>query len=211
VSFREFPAVGWYPFPVFAMPRQGFVFLATTKTASTAIENAFALPASVAFRHPPALKHMNVRRFHRQVAPILAGLGHAPGSYDVVCIVREPVDWISSWYRYRSRGRIASSPKYTGDLTFEEFAEQVMDGQIRLGCMEAFVRAPQGGNGVTRMFRYDRLDSAVAWMARRAGLAKPVLPHVNVSPSRDLVISRSVRLRLEEHLAPHAELYESAV
>ncbi len=194
---------------MFAVPASGFVFLATTKTGSTAIEDAFGPHAEIVARRPASLKHANVQSFMNSFAPILARHGYPRGSYELVCIIREPVDWTASWWRYRSRPD-ARKKNYTGDMSFDEFVGRVIDGEINLGNMKRFVSTKDGEIAVSRMFRYDRIDGAVTWMAERLGIPKPELPTVNVSPDRQTIISPSTRARLEEHYAEHLALYEAA-
>jgi hypothetical protein len=47
------------------------VLLAVPKTGTTALEAAFGPWADGAFLNPPRLKHMTLRRYRRQMAPIL--------------------------------------------------------------------------------------------------------------------------------------------
>ena len=115
------------------MPQAGFVFLAMTKTGSTAVETAFQRHAQLVARRPPRMKHMTARTFDQVFVPVLEHYGHARASYEVLCIVREPVDWVHSWYRYRSRPAAADSDHSTAGLSFEEFAEQVVAGEVDLG------------------------------------------------------------------------------
>jgi hypothetical protein len=77
------------------------VLLAVPKTGTTALEAAFGPWADGAFLNPPRLKHMTLRRYRRQLAPILEQEDGPP--LEVMAVMREPVDWLSSWYRYRSR------------------------------------------------------------------------------------------------------------
>lgn len=193
-----------------ALPQHGFVFLSTTKSASTAIEEAFAFRAAIAMRHPPPLKHMTASAFIRQVAPILEKHRYPRDSYELVCVVREPVDWTASWWRYWSRPDALNTSSYTGDLSFDEFVDQVVDGRLRIGNLSRFVRDPQGDLAVSRMFRYDRLEGAVSWMAEQIGIPVPNVRRWNVSPVREVVISRSTRARIEEHYSGHVALYEAA-
>jgi len=194
-----------------AVPESGFVFLSTTKTGSTAIENVFAPHAQLLARRPASLKHVNARAFLYSFAPLLNNHGYPRESYELVCVIREPVDWVASWWRYRSRKEAIGKPSYTGNLSFDEFAEQVISGEVKLGDMQAFVIAKDGSRAVSTMFRYDRLDGAAAWMAERIGIQKPQLHPANVSPDRRTVISPGTRARLEEHLADHAALYDAAI
>ena len=101
-----------------AMPKHGFVFLSTTKTGSTAIQQHLLQEAHFIARRPPSLKHTNARNFEREFAPILNRHGYPRESYELVCIVREPVSWAMSWWRYRSRRQLKGKPNFTGDMDF---------------------------------------------------------------------------------------------
>jgi hypothetical protein len=195
---------------VLAFPDKGFVFLSTPKTGSTAIEAAFAHRAAMLIRRPSSLKHMTARRFERVIAPILDEFGYPRESYELVCVIREPVDWVASWWRYLSRPAVAGQPQYTGDLTFDEFAGRVVGREIKIGNLGRFVRNAEGQEVVSTMFRYDHLDRAVAWMAERLRVDAPELEQTNVSPQRPMEISATTRARLEEHFAGQAKLYERA-
>jgi hypothetical protein len=194
-----------------AAPESGFVFLATTKTGSTAIENSFARHAQIVARRPVSLKHVNVRAFNFSFAPILATHGYKRGTYELVCVVREPVDWAASWWRYRSRPESAGRPSYTGDMSFDAFAEQIIAGEVDLGSLAAFVERKDGSIGIDRMWRYEHIDKMAEWMAAKIGIPTPPLKPANVSPDRQTVVAPSTRVRLEEFYARHLELYEAAI
>ncbi len=196
-----------------AMANAGFVFLAMPKTGSTAVEASLSRHAQLTTRRPPRMKHMTARTFDRLIAPVLEHYGHPRESYELVCIVREPVEWAHSWYRYRSRPGSQGRPNYTGDLTFKEFADQVVAGEIDIGSSSNFVRTAPGRPPVERIYRYEHLDVAVGWMAEQLGIAVPDLARLNASPTRYAGASDIpglVRRRLEEHYARDVEVYEAA-
>ncbi len=89
-------------------PGKGFVFLASTKSGSTSIETAFMTHSQMILRKPPAIKHTTYAGFQRFLQPFLNSKGFPRESYEVVCVVREPIDWLSSWWRYRSREKLAN-------------------------------------------------------------------------------------------------------
>jgi hypothetical protein len=73
-------------------PARGLVFLAMTKTGSTAIESAFGPYAQMVQRNSPRLKHTRYSRFERYLAPFLAANGWPREFYKVVCAFREPIE-----------------------------------------------------------------------------------------------------------------------
>ncbi len=193
-----------------AMAHAGFVFLSMTKTGSTAIQRRFDGHAQLVVRKPPAMKHMRARTFERLVAPTLEAYGFPRESYELVCIVREPVDWAASWWRYRARPGFEGRPRYTGGMSFEEFAEQILAGELFLGSSANFV-SDEGTVLVDRIYRYEHLEQAAAWMADRLGVTLPTPQRANASPSRELVVSPRTRARLEEHYAADLEVYRGAL
>jgi hypothetical protein len=193
-----------------AMAHAGFVFLSMPKAGSTALQRHFSRHAQILFRQPPGMKHMSAATFENVMAPWLERYGHPRSSYETMCLVRHPVDRAVSWWRYRSRPE-ASAEKSTGDTTFAQFAEQLVSGEVPLGTAWNFVTTMDGTMLVDRVYRYEHLADAAAWMAERLDIAPPALDPTNVSPARDLQVDPGVRALLEEHYADDVRLYESAL
>ena len=194
-----------------AMARAGFCFLAMTKTGSTAVERAFQRHAELVVRRPPTMKHATARTFDTVFVPVLEHYGHPRESYELVCVVREPVDWVNSWWRYRARPGSEGSPHHTGDVSFDEFAERIVAGEVDLGTATNFVRTRPGRPPVDRVYRYEHLDEAIAWMAGRLGVEVPAVQRVNTSPRPVSPVAASTRRLLEEHYARDVALHERAL
>lgn len=194
-----------------AMTHAGFVFLAMPKAGSSVLQGTFAKHAQVLVRHPPMAKHMSAARYERVFAPWLARCGFPRSSYETMCLVRNPLDRAVSWWKYRARPELEGKPNYTGDMSFAAFAEQLIAGEVGLGTATNFVTDQHGAVIVDRMYRYDNLEVAAAWMASCLGIPKPELPQVNVSPQREAGLDPKGRARLEEHFASDLALYESAL
>jgi hypothetical protein len=192
------------------MTGAGFVFLSMPKAGSTAIQRHFSRHAEVLFRQPPGMKHMSAATFENVMAPWFDRFGRPRSSYETLCLVRHPVDRAQSWWRYRSRPQ-ASAEKSTEDVPFARFAEQLVAGEVPLGTAWNFVTTLQGEVLVDRMYRYENLAEAAAWMADRLGIDPPAIDRANVSPSRDADVDPAVRALLEEHFADDVRLYESAL
>lgn len=190
-----------------AAPKHGFIYLAMPKTGSTAVEEALAPHAQMVLKGPPHIKHVRPTRFERELAPFLDASGFPRGGYQTICVVREPVDWLASWWRYRSRPALAerSPDRYTGDMTFSEFAHGVMDGQIRMGRQARFL-----SGGVDVLFPYEHMDTLLAWVSERVG-REVALGTRNVSPPKDPDVDHELRSRLESHYETDFELWRGAV
>jgi hypothetical protein len=202
---------------VLLAPGKGFVFLATTKSGSTSIETAFLTHSQIVLRKPPNFKHTTYAGFQRYLQPFLASGGFPRESYEVVCAFREPIDWLSSWWRYRSRGNLANpaNPKhrnYTGDISFESFARAYMEGSetfAQVGRPSRFVRPRPGEAEVDRIFRYDRLDLLVDYLCEKVGEEVEV-GSSNTSPERSWSLSEECETELREFFAPEYRIYERA-
>lgn len=194
-----------------AMPHSGFVFLSMTKTGSTAIHQHFGRHAQVLARDPTRMKHMTAKTFTELVVPLLERYGRPRESYELMCVAREPVDWVSSWWRYRARPTMDGKPKSTAELSFDAFAEQIVGGKVRLGSSANFVSDKDGKVIVDRIYKFEHLDLAAGWMASQLKIEQPQLRSANASPPRANVISPGTRKLLEKHYAADMAVYESAI
>ncbi len=192
-----------------AAPKHGFVVLAVPKSGSTALEAAFAKHAQLVTSGPPSLKHVTAREFEERFVPLLADHGYARSDYEVTALLREPVSWLASWWRYRSRPGIAGKRTYVGDLGFDEFVGRVVSGEIRLRPQTDYVTGEDGRLAVDRLWRYDDLQTAFEWMRAQVGKKKVRLPQRNVSPPREHEVSASTRALIEEAYAADLTLYRS--
>lgn len=198
-------------------PNKGFVFLAAPKTASTSIEQAFRTYADVSMKNNP-FKHTRYAQFQRFLQPWLEAKGFPRESYEVVCVVREPIDWLASWWRYRSREELADTSRrkhrnYTGHLSFDQFARAYMGGEdqsTQVGRQSRFVQPHSGGSEVDRLFRYDRLDLLVEYLCERVD-DEVRIGTSNVSPDRPLSLSEGCEHELRAFFAPEYRLYEDAI
>ena len=169
-------------------PKHSFVFFCTPKCASNSVEAMLKPYAALQLLGSPAVRHTDVRTFDAHLAPYLAGV--APDTeFTRVAIARDPVDWLSSWYRFRSRAALrgGASPTSTEGVSFEEFVDRYLDVDSRpafadVGSQAEFLATAGGKIGVDRLFAFDELDALVAFFSERVG--QPLsLNALNVSPS----------------------------
>lgn len=188
--------------------RQRLVFLATPKTGSTAVEAALAEVAAVTVLRPPHLKHTNMARYHRVVRPFITD--DSARDFDVCALMREPVDWLGSWYRYRQRPEEVPE-KSTRELSFDEFVTAYCAKDqpefARIGNQARFL-APKPELRASHIFRYDRMGDFTDFLSHRLGMAV-TLPRVNVSPAADTRLSAETLARLKDHCARDFALYDS--
>lgn len=188
---------------------QRLVFLATPKAGSTAVAAALEPLAALSVQRPPLLKHTTARRYHRFIGPYLkAASGEA---FTTVALMREPVDWLGSWFRYRRREDVLDDKMRTADMTFDAFAaaycKSPQPGFAAVGSQAKFLSG-DGAPLVDRIFRYEAMDKFVDFLEDRLG-CEVILPTVNVSPSADLGLEPATVARLRTVMAADFALYAS--
>ncbi|WP_299548475.1 hypothetical protein [uncultured Tateyamaria sp.] len=99
--------------------KKRFVFVANSKTASTSIEQALGNHAEIMRGGTAQHKHIYMRDALSEYAFLFNQPGYAPDSFFRFGVMRDPIDWIQSWYRYR-RGNKVANP-LPEDLSFEDF------------------------------------------------------------------------------------------
>lgn len=181
-----------------------------TKTGSTALEAALRPECEIVMSGAPQVKHMPLRRFERFIRPYLDAIG-AQG-VETFCLFREPVDWLGSWYRYRQRDAIAGKPASTRGMDFDAFVQAYMQEEqpvfARIGNPATFVSDKSGRVAIDHLFRYDQMDAALRFLSER--FDRPVATaRLNISPAGDCALSADTRQRLQRHLAPAFDIYET--
>ncbi len=203
------------------LPKQGFVLLSMPKCASTSLVTALAPQASIVFQGNPSLKHMGCRGFDRHVRPILGRVGHPRRSYEVVSLFREPVAWLDSWHRYRSRPGLKQrgDTSYAGDLSFEEFAERYIAGEgqpgpaahgpIVYGRPARFISLGEDMRVETdRLFALEAPEVWGAWIDEQMGGRVEIGQRNRSTVRSGPELSTSLRRRLEEHFSLEYDVYE---
>lgn len=194
------------------------VILSQPKTGTTALEAVLSPRASISVSKPPELKHMSYRGFMKFVAPLIeAQTGLDRSDYEVIAVMREPVDWLGSWYRYRTRDELKKpgnprSVNFTGNMSFDDFVVDVCQPE-RQQPQHARIKTPSwvalGGKdaiGIDRLFPYKALDSFFDYIIERTG--KPIeTKTANVSPRMDLSLTAETLARLKLHFAFEFALY----
>lgn len=186
---------------------QRLAFLATPKTGSTAIAAALESLAAVSVQRPAVLKHTTVQRYHRFVGPYLAA---ASGEdFTVVALMREPRDWLGSWYRYRSREDVTDPRKSTRGMDFDRFVRDwCSDPQpehAAVGSQSRFLK-PRNGRGLDRLFRYEQIDTFVDFLEDRLQ-CEIILPRLNVSPMGSLTLTPETEALLAQAAAADFDMY----
>ena len=185
---------------------QRLAFLATPKTGSTAIAAALESLAAVSIQRPPLLKHTTVHRYRRFIGPYLEAA--SKDTFTLVALMREPKDWLGSWYRFRQREETEAG-KSTRGMSFDAFVrawcQDPRPDFADVGSQGKFLR-PRQGVGVDRLFRYEEIGSFVHFLEERLG-CEIILPRLNVSPPGMLELSAETEALLRETAVEDFGLY----
>ncbi len=180
------------------------VMLAVPKTGTTALQGALAPRASIVLRDPPVLKHSPVARYKRFLQPMFAQ-GGGQADMETFALVRDPVDWLSSWYRYRHRDDLVGHPNSTRDISFDDFVVEYCKGKpapfANVGSQGKFLTLGDKSVGVTHLYKYEAMPSALTFLCQRLSKDEITLKQKNVSPAMDVTLSANVEARLREKRA----------
>jgi hypothetical protein len=192
--------------------KEKLIVLAVPKTGTTALETALLPHADAAITNPPQMKHVTLRKYRAQLARFFEQRGQRP--MEVMAVIREPVDWLGSWYRYRARPQIAGRAQSTAGLSFDAFVEGWLQDPepefARVGRQSRFVSDDAGQVAVDHLFAYERLDLAVGFLEQRLGLTLDLARH-NVSRDRATALSPPVEARLRREAAADFALWQEVM
>lgn len=186
------------------------VFLAVPKTGSTAFQVALESKASIILRDPPEIKHSAVYRYRRFLKPYFQQAGGQ--EMETMAVVRNPVDWLSSWYRYRNRDGLIGHPNSTRGISFDVFVNEYLKGKretfANLGSQARFLTTADGSIGVDHLFQYEQQDKMIGFLEDRLSL-KIDLEKKNVSPKMDLNLSPKIEEKLYRKAALDFSVWEA--
>jgi hypothetical protein len=190
--------------------KERLVFLSVPKTGTTAYESALRPRADMVISEPPMLKHAPVYRYNRFVRPMF--LKVCDTELEVVAVMREPVSWLGSWWRYRQRPFMAGKANATHGISFDEFVLAYMKGKkprfADVGSQFKFLEAQPNGVGVTHLFRYEDQPRLQAFLCERLDVTLD-LARENVSPEMPLNLSPDIAKRFRRKFSEEFDLYDS--
>lgn len=190
--------------------KEKLVFLSVPKTGSSAWSAALGDRADMVLRAPPALKHMTLQRFRRRIEPLFASAGVT--GLQVVAVMREPEDWLGSWYRFRQRPALDGQPASTRGVGFDAFVRAYLAEDrpafADLGSQARFLDPGNTGPPAEHLFRYADSGALIDFIEARLG-DRITLPRRNASPRMALTLSDETRAMLRHARAADFALYET--
>ncbi|MCR8827191.1 gamma-glutamyl kinase [Pseudosulfitobacter koreensis] len=190
--------------------KERLAFLSVPKTGTTAYETALRPRADMVISEPPMLKHAPVYRYNRFVRPMFLKVCDA--ELEVMAVMREPISWLGSWWRYRQRPFMAGKPNATHGISFDDFVQAYMKGKkpgfADVGSQFKFLEAQPNGVGVTHLFRYEDQPRLQSFLSERLDVTLN-LSRENVSPEMPLALSADVSERFRRKFSDEFDLYDS--
>lgn len=166
-----------------------FVFLCAEKCASNAIEDMLRPYSDIAYLGVPEVRHTNYRDYEKFIRPYLESKLRID-DFETLCLVREPISWLHSWYRFRARHdlrdpRHPSHKNCTYGISFDEFIEAYVSEKppafANVNSQFDFVKNAASEVGVKTVFAYDHIDVFVQHMRKKIGV-NLTLGVTNTSP-----------------------------
>lgn len=191
--------------------KEKIVFLAVPKTGTTAYQTALAPFADMVVNNPPELKHAPLYRYNRFFRPMFQKVSGA--EMETLAVVREPISWLGSWYRYRQRSFMKGHQNATHDISFDDFVEAYLKGKppgfANVGSQAKFLEPRPNGTAVTYLFRYENQSGLNLFLRERLGVDFH-LKQENVSPKCEFQLSPSIERRLRRKKAEEFSLWKQA-
>lgn len=187
--------------------QQNLAFFAVPKTGTTAYEMALRRQADILFTK--RYKHMTVGKFHKKTAPFLQD------TFDItperLAVMRNPIDQIRSWYKYRGAERLGGSKRSTAGITFDEFVLDVIRDtpppHAGIGSQFGFLSLRDGTVPIDHLFAYETQDNLLKFLEER--FEKDIeIKQKNVSPPRPAPLSNDVEKKLRHARADEFALYD---
>lgn len=193
-----------------AFYHERLVLLSVPKTGTTAYQAALRGRADMVISDPPELKHAPLFRYNRWIRPIFEKV--CGTEMEVAAVMREPVSWLGSWYRFRQRAFLDGKPNSTRGISFDDFVLAYCKGDkpafANVGSQAKFLEPQKNGCKVDHLFRYEDQDALKHFLEARLSVSIS-LERRNVSPEMELKLGARAEEKLRRKCAAEFELYES--
>ena len=199
--------------------KNGIGFICVPKCGSTTVERFMRPRSDFSLSGNPQLKHIRYEQVQEHIWPLLAQL-HLKVPY-TFAVIREPVSWVESWYRFRARDELApldhpQHHNFSGHITFSEYVEAVLQPKppsfARIHSQFYYVRNKAGEVGVDKTIQLEQMGVAVPALLAKHGItvAKPE-ERRNVSEVREATaLPNHLKDRLLVHLEKDVALHRAS-
>ncbi len=195
--------------------RGNFIYFANPKTGTTAIENALLPHATIFIGDDPVLKHLGVNQYKKLIEPFLENLGIST-NLDRIGVIRHPIEWMISWYKYRKRGADIGTSVSTQNVSFDEFARSFLDKEnrpdyARIGSPSGILNEKGAKFGVNYLYAYEALERMAADLSNRLDTKIRFEKRINVSDDYEIDLEPQTEALLIDHFKKDFKRYEAAL
>jgi len=124
--------------------------------------------------------------------------------------MRDPVDQIRSWYKFRNPERLGDDIRNTGQMSFDEYVLDVISDTPSeaaiIGSQFRFLSIRDGSVPVHHLFAYEQQGGIRGFLDDRFGEEIKIKPR-NISPFVDAPISPDVEKKLRAARPQEFDLY----
>ena len=187
------------------------VLFSNPKTGTTALHHRLERKADVVLRGRPGIKHIRLHGYKQFIEPLLRQGDVTP---NLCSVIRNPLDWIGSWYRYRSRNALAGQPNSTRGISYDDFVlETIKDKPANFAKFirqQSCVLDKNGKRCVKYLFTYENQAGFAAFLEDKLKMRLNLKPK-NVSPSMPLALSDEVRQQFEQKWKGDFKVWQMAI
>lgn len=156
--------------------KKRFIFIANSKTSSTSIEAALTPYAEINRSGSPQRKHINWINARREYDFLFKIPAYKPEKFFKFGVVREPAEWVISWYNYRNEkpSRPNSLPS---DMGFEQFWDS--NDWIKRSSQKSHFSNKNNICKFNLIIPQEKINQVFPVVAKHLKCDKAVLPHKN--------------------------------
>lgn len=164
--------------------KKRFIFIANSKTASTSIETALIPFAEINRVGSPQRKHISWQEARKEYNFLFNNPAYSPKNFFKFGVVREPVDWVVSWYNYRS-GNDKIESTLPSNISFEEF--WCSNDWVKKRTQKNHFLNVNGECIFDLIIPHEKVKKAFPSVVKYLKLGKVTLPHENSSPVKKII------------------------
>ena len=180
--------------------KKRFIFIASSKTASTSIEAALTPYAEIHRGGSPQRKHISWKEARKEYNFLLNIDTYNPETFFKFGVVREPIEWVISWYNYRHRNKKLPN-SLPENMTFEQFWNS--EDWIKRRSQKAHFCTKNNVCRFDLIIPHEKVNQAFPIIVKHLKLEKKViLPHKNKSP-----VTKIVRTDLDPEIVAKINAY----
>ena len=186
------------------------VFLSMPKCASSSIQEAYVPYAGSVVAGHPRLKHIDLSTYESDFRFFSTV---ADGPLETVCIIRDPMDHLRSWYCYLQRDEMRNTSASYREKSFDQFISAFLkkeSNSLAIKTQFEFVQDKVGNVGVHRIFALEKLERFEQFMNHRRGVC-PNLSRMNAYKPLGPPISSKFEAMLRHRLASDLALHHAVL